>query len=59
MGDEDVAGFGFDLGEAGAVLDVCVDRDVGVRRVETFGMGVEGFGYAWVWMGWSVVSDAI
>ena len=44
--DEDVAGFCFDLGEAGTGCDVRVDGNVGVGRVETFGVGVEGFGYA-------------
>jgi len=45
--DEDVAGFCFDLGEAGAGCDVRVDGNVGVGRVETFGVSVQGFGYAW------------
>ena len=45
--DEDVARFCFDLGEAGAGCNVRVDGNVGVGRVETFGVGVEGFGYAW------------
>ena len=47
--DEDVAGFCFDLGEAGTGCDVRVDGNVGVGRVETFGVGVEDFGYTWVW----------
>ena len=44
--DEDVAGFCFDLSESGTVRDVGVDGDVGVGRVETFRVGVEGFGNA-------------
>jgi len=46
--DEDVAGFCFDLSESGTVRDVGVYGDVGVGRVETFTVGIEGFGYAWM-----------
>jgi len=49
--DEDVAGFRFDLSEFGTVRDVGMDGDVGVGRVKTFRMGVEGFGYAWMLKG--------
>jgi len=42
---EDVTGFCFDLSEFCAVFDVCVDGDVGVGRVESFGVVVQCFAY--------------
>lgn len=47
MRDKNVAGFCFDLGETGAGGNVGVDGDVGVGRIETFGVGAEGLCYTW------------